>query len=217
MKHLLTTAAMAVLVMTTAASAAENIPTRYNSYATPAFSWTGFYVGVNAGYGFGSLDADLLFNGVSVASASAAPAGFVAGAQVGYNYQFGNNVVLGVEADWDKLWQSADVAGATIEYASMGTVRARVGYAFDRWLPYATAGLAYGTGKIEAPGLSQSASRTGWVGGLGVEYAFDRNWSAKVEYLFANLGKETFDYGGGLTEENAYTNKVVRVGVNYRF
>ena len=74
----------------------------------------------------------------------------------------------------------------------LATFRGRLGYAFDRWLPYITAGGAYGNVKATTdpgPGLaSASSSQFGWTGGVGLEYAFLGNWTAKIEYLYVDLG-----------------------------
>jgi len=94
-----------------------------------------------------------------------------------------------------------------------GTVRARLGYAFDRVLPYVTGGLAWGNNKITANGVSQSNTSTGWTAGAGVEYALTNNWTARAEYLYMDLGKSGFQAVGdaGLTASTA------RLGVNYKF
>ena len=74
----------------------------------------------------------------------------------------------------------------------LGTARGRVGYAFDRFLPYLTAGAAFGDVKGSVAGVgSFSETKVGWAGGAGLEYAFIDNWSAKLEYLYVDLGKAT--------------------------
>lgn len=220
----------------------------------PAFSWSGFYLGGNAGYGWGEGSApwagylDYYYNSWdSVAyTGGSDPSGWFGGVQVGYNYQFSNNVVLGIEADAqfgslsDKLNYTStdDVGGITeqdfgsirTEIESFGTVRARLGYAFDRFLPYLTGGLAWGNVKVSeqwdnyfggvySPGFSGNASVSdtlwGWTVGVGGEYAFTDNWTVKVEYLYADLGDINWD-------SNASTNvdvklQTVKAGINYKF
>lgn len=175
---------------------------RYPSpYVQPvaAFSWTGFYVGANAGYGWGS-------------SAFNSPGGFVGGLQAGYNYQFLNNVVIGVETDFD----FAGISGGPYSLDYFGTVRGRLGYAFDRVLLYGTVGFAYGQGSVEGFGLSSTASQTGWTIGAGAEVGFDRNWSARLEYLYVDLGTSTFaTFVGPVT--TGFDGNILRAGVNYRF
>src|SRR5581483_5741775 len=156
----------------------------------PAFSWTGFYVGLNGGGGFGrsAWDSTGSFN----------TSGGVIGGTVGYNYQVGQ-AVLGVEGDID--W--ADISGTTNNACGLGcktsdswlaTVRGRLGYAADRFMPYITGGLALGDVKATTPGFAGASSdRAGWTLGAGLEFAVAQNWSLKAEYLYVDLGK--FDCG----------------------
>jgi outer membrane immunogenic protein len=97
-----------------------------------------------------------------------------------------------------------------------------VGYAFDRWLPYVTAGGAYGNVKatvsVPVAGLSDSVSRSkfGWTAGVGLEYAFLGNWTAKLEYLYVDLG--SFDTGPSPIVNNvSFNENVIRAGLNYKF
>ena len=126
------------------------------------------------------------------------PKGFLAGGTVGYNWQSGA-IVYGIEGDfdWSNVKDSVACGGrrATCETSSswLATFRGRVGYAFDRWLPYVTGGGAYGNVKATvsvAGGLavSTSSSQLGWTVGAGLEYAFMGNWTAKLEYLYVDLG-----------------------------
>lgn len=171
----------------------------------PVFSWTGFYIGGNAGYSWGSGKAGL--SGVD-------PDGWLAGGQLGYNYQFQNNVLVGLEADI----QGGDVSGSTLGLDSnldyLGTVRARLGYAMDRVLPYVTGGLAYGRNSITDYGFESAKTHVGWTAGAGIEYALTNNWTARAEYLYTDLGSKTYDNIGtdaGLTSSSA------RLGINYKF
>jgi outer membrane immunogenic protein len=187
--------------------------------AVPIFTWTGFYVGVNAGYGWQDSNND---SGVFVPPGTFVTApgatgvvtfgddngdGFVGGGQLGYNYQVGS-FVLGVEADlqWADLGGSNGVAvvpaGFPVTFVPagtvggidwFGTVRARVGVAFDRALIYATGGFAYG-GADDNNGLgfvNDDDVRTGWVLGGGLEYAFTNNLTAGIEGLWVNLDRNT--------------------------
>jgi outer membrane immunogenic protein len=173
--------------------------------AAPLFTWTGFYVGVNAGYGWSNDD----FDAVDLADEDD-DGGFVGGAQVGYNYQIGSFVV-GLEGDI----QYADFgADGTFDFDGdgvfdddfdssdwFGTVRARAGVAFDRALIYATGGFAF------------ADDATGWTVGGGVEYAFTNNLSAKIEGLYVNLDND--DDFPGFDGETDFG--VVRAGLNFRF
>ncbi|WP_371346909.1 outer membrane protein [Ancylobacter sp. IITR112] len=166
----------------------------------PVFTWTGFYLGANAGYGWGTADA------------SPDVDGFLGGLQAGYNWQSGGPLVLGVEADI----QYADVASSAFTLDYFGTVRARIGYAFDQVLVYGTGGFAYGGGSYERLGLTDDRNHFGWTLGAGAEYALGNNWSVKGEYLYVDLGKETYASYFGPRDIGVSTN-IVRGGVNYRF
>ena len=172
--------------------------------AAPLFTWTGFYVGVNAGYGWSNDD----FDSVDLADEDD-DGGFVGGAQVGYNYQIGSFVV-GLEgdiqyADFGSEGAFIGTDGATYDLDRsdwFGTVRARAGVAFDRALIYATGGFAF------------ADDANGWTVGGGVEYAFTNNLSLKVEGLYVSLDADNeFDFDF----DNDVDFGVVRAGLNYRF
>jgi outer membrane immunogenic protein len=177
-----------------------------------AFDWSGFYVGVNGGYGWGTSRYD--FPGVSNRFDVN---GGMAGGTVGYNYQFGQTV-FGIEGDFD--WQNvkgsaACVAGLCQTKADwLATVRGRLGYAVDRFMPYVTAGAAFADVKATVPAAAQSDTRTGWTVGGGAEYAFAPNWTVKAEYLYVDLGKFTCNVCGSNVKFNE---NVVRAGLNYKF
>ncbi|WP_246702602.1 outer membrane protein [Starkeya sp. ORNL1] len=177
----------------------------------PPFSWTGFYLGGNAGYGWGSGK-----EGIDNLS----PDGFLGGGQVGFNYQFGNNVVLGAEADFqgsnlkDSGYNGVFDTRSKMDY--FGTVRGRIGYAFDNVLPYLTGGLAWGHNEIENLdlGITSDNTHVGWTVGGGLEYALSNNWTVKAEYLYMDLGDEFYDSIGDDAGLKAST---ARIGVNYKF
>lgn len=226
---------------------AADLPARVAApapYATPIFSWTGFYVGLNAGGAFsnsiGVRDINN-YNQTNEVTSVGRKTSFTGGAQVGYNMQFGNFVVGG-EADISALRadRSARVASSPIDSfvetkaRYLGTVRGRLGFAFDRALIYATGGVAFsdvktnyidncstggcGGGLINA-GKSQT---TGFALGGGLEYAVTNNWSLKAEYLHAHFKGGSFQAQnnfGGTYRFSAGATKIdiARVGVNYRF
>ena len=168
-----------------------------------ANSWIGPYIGGNLGYGWG----DVSNNG-------AKPSGVLGGLQAGYNWQNGA-WVAGIEADLQL--SSADDTFAPWKFSNpwFGTVRGRVGYAFNSILLYGTGGLAFGALKAQLPGgLSESNTSAGWTIGAGAEFALNQNWSAKVEYLYVDLSDKNFLMTG---MSNGYQFSTVRVGVNYRF
>jgi len=191
-----------------------------------AFSWTGFYVGVNGGYSWASLG--------SIGNATFdRPSGFTLGGTAGYNQQFGN-FVLGLEGDlnWSNIdssrRQTITIAATpnAVVYASdvswAGTLRVRAGYAVDRVLLYATGGYAGASLDLAYTNVtaSTSASQSKWVHGyalgVGLEYAFTRNLSGKAEYLYTALG-DTGAFTGAYAARADYSSSAVRMGVNYRF
>ena len=187
--------------------APASYPVKAAPAAPPVFSWTGFYIGGNAGYAWGSgKDAADLYG--------LEPDGWFAGGQVGYNFQLVNNVLIGLEADI----QGGDISGGSNGLESKldyyGTVRARLGYAVDRVLPYVTGGLAYGKNTITDYGLSDSNTHIGWVAGAGVEYAITNNWTARAEYMYVDLGSKTYDNIGA---DAGVSGSTARLGVNYKF
>jgi len=211
------------------------------AYAPPAavaqvYSWTGFYVGVNGGYGWGAQDPLTLFSNRfdrSSFNINGGMFGGTAGAQIQQGY-----VVLGLEGDLD--WANIKGNGIstptigggplaqpitlniTSNISAVGTVRARVGVAMNNWLFYGTGGAAFvkssanGTsiagvacGTIGVlPSCSASSWRPGLAAGLGAEWGFAQNWGAKLEYLYIA------SVGSGVSTDHLNT---IRAGINYRF
>lgn len=219
-------AAAALMAMPLAAQAAD-LPQPYApSYKAPAyvapapvFSWSGFYLGINGGYMWGSSD----WSG-GAGSFSVDPKGWLVGGTAGYNLQTGN-WVWGIEGDIDYAnlkGTNTDVCGGcTIKDTWLGTVRGRIGYAgWSGWMPYFTGGGAFGNVYVSTPGGSVSRTKSGYTVGAGVEYAFLSNWSAKLEYLYVDLGTATCNYATCAIPSDAsvdFTANIVRVGLNYRF
>lgn len=214
-KYLLASVAALGIIAAGAASAAD-LPSRKGPvaapvYIPPVFTWTGFYVGANAGYGWGNVNTNTF---TSVGDLD----GFVGGGQIGYNYQMGQ-FVLGLEADIQgaDLSSGDNVIGSRIKTDYFGTVRARVGVAFDRFMPYVTGGWAYGNVKTSIPafGISSDNSHTnGWALGGGIEYAITNNLIAGVEYLYVDLGEKRVT---GLVDKVGTDFSVVRARLSYKF
>jgi outer membrane immunogenic protein len=214
-------AGAALLVAPLAAQAADmRMP--YKAPLRPVvayYNWTGFYAGINAGYAWGS-------SSWSSPAISNNPKGMLIGLTLGYNWQAGN-FVYGLEGDidWSMVKGSAacGVSGdCETKNSWLGTARGRIGYAFDRFLPYITAGAAFGDIKATNTNIGftgGSATKFGWTLGGGLEYAFLSNWTAKAEYLYVNLG--SFDCGvscGPVAPATVdFKANVFRVGVNYKF
>jgi outer membrane immunogenic protein len=213
------------LIATPFAAEAADMPTKAPYFkGTPRsvvsyYNWTGFYGGFNVGYGFGRSTWDF-------PAVSPEPKGMLYGLTAGYNWQVGS-FVYGLEGDyaWSQMKGSVDCGvGVTCETKNtqFATIRGRLGYAFDRWLPYVTAGGAYGDIKatISSPAgvvVTSSKSQFGWTVGAGVEYAFLGNWSAKLEYLYADLGKFDTGFTAPVIDNVSFTTSIVRAGLNYKF
>jgi len=184
--------------------------------AAPVYNWTGFYIGINGGGGFGRSVWDRTggFN----------TSGGLVGGTVGYNYQVGQ-AVFGVEGDID--W--ANINGTTNNACApgcktgddwLGTVRGRLGYAADRFMPFITGGAAFGDIKTSTPGFAGATqTNVGWTVGAGLEFAIAQNWTAKAEYLYVDLGKFNCGLSCGVTATDnvSFTTNLVRAGVNYHF
>lgn len=233
-----TVVAVAALMTTAAGAQAADLPARAPYYKAPVaqvYDWTGFYVGANAGFGFGRSATTVISAVPTGEQARLGGLGALGGVQAGYNRQFNslfgfNNVVLGVEADIQGAGFDDDrTCGLTTGPACtsynqkidwFGTVRGRVGLATGPVLSYFTGGFAYGNVKTTFSdpntGLSETfgSTRTGWTLGSGVEAALGGNWTGKIEYLYLDLGNQS---GVGVhafsSDVRAHT---FRAGLNYR-
>jgi len=188
------------------------MPTKAPLYAAP-FNWTGFYVGINGGGGFGGSTS---FS-TPFPSTSFDTSGGVVGGTLGYNWQMGQ-LVFGLEGDgdWSDIRGNAPCVGTTCSLRNdwLATARGRIGYAYDRFLPYLTGGAAFGNVKTTIAGIgSTDNTEAGWTLGGGVEANLAGPWSAKVEYLYVDLGNS-----GSVLGSNAnFRTNLVRGGINYRF
>jgi outer membrane immunogenic protein len=216
-KVLLSTVALAAL---TGSALAADLPSRKAApaYIAPvsAYSWTGFYVGIEGG-------ADFLNTGFTPTTGAARlsnnrTAGLVGGV-VGYNYEFPNRFVLGLEGD------AGGVLGARRSFASnfyynddsyYADIRGRVGYAVaERALLYVAGGVAFGDNKTGfVNGFSYSKDAVGWTIGAGLDYAFTNNLIGRVEYRYTDLGRYTTTAIGGRTYQDS---NAVLVGLLYKF
>jgi outer membrane immunogenic protein len=227
----------------------------------PAWSWTGFYIGVQGGTGWGTSDLNgtsfgipelgIFFSAVpNGSSASYGLNGWHGGGTVGYNWQAGQ-LVFGVEGDISGaningrgdctfaasgFGFSGSQSGCTTKMTWFGTLTGRLGVAVDHALIYVKAGGAWAhfdhtmTGAIvnvqqvrPGPSANLGDNRSGGTAGIGIEYAFWNNWSAKLEYDYMDFGTRNFSFAGpfGLTfinnEDVRERVHVIRGGVNYRF
>src|SRR5271165_2851018 len=207
----------------------------------PIFTWTGVYVGAQIGYAWGNQNVNLGDNFGAFATASNSANGAIGGAHVGYNLQL-NQFVLGLEGDVDGSSLSKSTSGVIFPlgiatfatYNSnadvQGSIRGRVGYAFERVLLYATGGVAFlGTNANLTTGFpffsydAVSNTLVGWTVGGGLEYAVTNNWSIRAEYRYADFGQSTVyptsfavnDFGAFINRH--VTENRVQVGFSYKF
>nr|WP_029074036.1 outer membrane protein [Kaistia adipata] len=254
MNHLLRTATMASVIALGAATAqAADLTYEPVPAAPEVFNWTGFYVGVHAGIGGGNFDtsfreyeyeegpADFAFSGYGYDFSDNAFGAF-GGAQIGYNYQFATNWVVGAEADiaasgikaeHNETYSDGWFENNEAKIDWFGTLRGRLGYAWDNVLFYGTGGAAYGKVKLSGSygyndddtwgSFSESDTKWGWTIGAGVEYGITKNITLKTEYLYVDLGSVTannadfnWDYDNGdVSVDTAF--HTLKVGLNYKF
>lgn len=191
------------------------------------FSWTGAYVGVQAGYGWSGVDQPWGDVGgpIEFGQDDADGNGFLGGVHVGYNWQ-SNSFVFGVEGDIEASNIDGDDGGSGgdvngFEFDWMGSLRTRVGYSIDRTLIYATGGYAFMRGTAyndDAPREEDSATFHGWTLGAGVEHAFTDNITARLEYRYADFGSKRISLPISDYDEQIDPNlHSVRIGISYKF
>jgi outer membrane immunogenic protein len=213
--------------LTVAGCSAADLP-QATPYAdapiSPAYDWTGFYIGAMGGYGWSdTLRATV--GGLALAASSTDIQGGFGGGTVGYNWQAGQ-AVFGVEADaaWSDMNFSQTSLGITLadKVQSFGSVTGRVGFAANAALFYVKGGYAWADNQLSASALgvtfSESHMHSGWTIGGGLEYMFVPNWSGKIEYMYADYRNATYLAAfapGGLGL--GVTTNTVKAGVNYHF
>jgi outer membrane immunogenic protein len=243
MRHLLlSTVAFAALA---GSAFAADLPSRKEApvYVAPipVFSWTGFYVGGDVGGSFGSSSIHSDWTGLH--SRSLETSGFMGGGYVGYNYQWNQSVVLGVEGDFQGTsaeksvsWVGSNIVGDPNVYTAkfqtnwLASINGRLGIAYDRAMFYAIGGAAWAQTSASlsaaAPSglfigsVSRDKDLTGWDIGGGVEYAFTPNWVGRVEYRYYDFSRYdlTPTWSANLTSLHQQTSlNTVRVGLAYLF
>ena len=204
-------------------AAAADLPVRYQTKApayapVPMYNWSGVYIGINGGGGWGRsshTDAAL-----GLATGNFDVKGGLVGGTIGFNYQVGQ-WVWGLEGDIDwasiKGNQTVGVVNYDTNLRWLSTARGRIGYAWDRWLPYVTGGLAVGDvrGTVTTPATitTGTETRVGWTVGAGLEYAITPNVSIKGEYLYVDLGTAT----PVPLDSVDFKSHIVRGGLNWKF
>jgi outer membrane immunogenic protein len=260
-------AAMALAAAILPASAAD-IPVETFYQPRPAvvlFRWTGVHVGLHVGGAFGSKDETPvpfglllsaapnpcpvvpppfgLCGAIAPSPATVSVSGWLAGGQIGADYQI-ENWVIGVEgqASWTNAKGSATCGGlgtpdaaavlagsCTAKLDNLGTAAVRAGYAFDRLLVYGKGGAAWTNDNYQVKFTTATTNllfsanelRWGWMVGAGVEYAFTDSWTAKIEYNYMDLGADSLrlqdQYSSTFLDTNIREKmNVIKIGVNYR-
>ena len=210
--------ALAASIPASAADLPRGMPYRAPAAAyAPAYNWTGFYLGLNGGGAWGDSD----WNGLATNNS---PGGGMFGVTAGYNWQaFGSPWVFGIEGDvdWTNVKDTSVCGAANCETKNnwFGTVRGRVGYSWDRWLPYVTGGVAFGDIEANRTGFSGSSdTNAGWTIGFGLEGVIAGRWTGKLEYLYADIGDTTCSAAACGTATNVDLRmNILRAGLNYRF
>lgn len=193
--------------------------------AAPRSNWSGSYVGLHGGYGWGDLDT-VRTGAAGAGNASLKPEGGYGGFQGGYNWLYAPNALIGIEIDssFGDLKDSAPMAGGvgtlTSKIEDLGTARLRLGYLMTPdSLFYVTGGAAYAREKstsASVPAVNTKADHLGWTLGAGFEYMFAPQWSLKAEYLYADLGSfKDNDQLNAVVTKSDLTLNTVRVGINY--
>ena len=251
-KLLLAGVAVAGLVAGASAASAADLPARTVPMAPapmiaaiPVFTWTGFYVGAQLGYAWGSSDNFAPAGAYYVNSAGfLAPFdqgfggnndSFMAGVHAGYNYQMGSFVV-GLEGDVEGLFDNSNdrfngilynAAGTPVAFSVsannidwQGSIRARAGFAFDRAMIYATGGFAFAGvsgGVSNLIANNGDDTLTGWTLGAGLEYAFTNNLTTRVEYRYTSYDRDDNIFNNVAYSGGSFDFHTVRVGLSYKF
>lgn len=194
-----------------------------------AYDWSGVYVGAQVGYAWGKSEVVFEPNGVYN---QPDPDGWLGGVYVGFNHQLSNKLVLGIEGDfafasvtgqniniWDGIPFPLDVIESDMNWS--GAVRGRLGYAFDRFLPYLSAGLAFAdydhTVLFEGVSIGDfGETYIGWTIGLGLDFALTDHLLLRSEYRYSDFGSESFAGSVNDHDVDLSTNDV-RFGIAYKF
>jgi outer membrane immunogenic protein len=244
MKNLLLGSVALVALGAGPAMAADMTPAPVYTKApmmAPLYDWTAFYIGGHAGFRWAHTDSTTTNTptGFVFAPGSGDTSAFFGGGQIGFDYMMPSRIVFGVVADVSSgssnTTTTSNAAGTVVETVQgksdvSGTVRGRLGYAFDTLLLYATGGWAWSTGSdtrtqvlgtvnLAVPGTVEtvSTSHSGGTVGGGLDYAFARNWDVFAEYRYTSFQAVTVAYPLAMRSTNSTTNvSTIEVGLNYR-
>jgi outer membrane immunogenic protein len=198
-------AGLALIASVSAVAAADvGYPARTATPVSPAYNWSGFYVGAMGGYG---------------STSSQRVKGEFAGGTIGANWQM-SYIVVGVEAEggWSNIGRPYNGADSYRAQA-LGSVNGRLGVAMDNILFYGKGGFAVLSNTVEVPILASSDSKvhTGWDVGGGIEVGFLQNWSVKGEYLYTHYDSQDYRAGPFLIRSGDLNVHSGKIGVNYKF
>lgn len=212
------------------AATAADLPLTRPIKAAPvstAFDWSGLYIGAHAGFGWGHSATTLA--DPTALGASNTFGGMIGGLQAGANWVLPSGILLGVEADvsFPNYYESNSIISGLTSPRSdihekldmVGTARGRLGIVNGPWLTYATGGLAWSSARFVNTSPSgdeekQLRQRFGWVAGAGVEYAFAPHWSARLEYLYSDLGSTNVAFASGARYASTHDFQSLRIGLN---
>ena len=202
------------------------------------YNWSGFYLGAHIGYGWDNRDAEIFDpTGAPLVSGSTNGSSLIGGVQIGYNFALTPQWILGIEADYSGARMGSTAIGAPAfgqrenSIDGFGTIRARVGYAWDRFLVFGAGGFGWAhevltrtqqIGIVNAafPGTVEESAATvpGWSAGIGFEWGVSPGWALRAEYLHLGLNSQHFSFPmAGQSIQATASVDVVRAGVNYIF
>ena len=201
-------ASAAVIALVSSASAADLAARLYTKTPPPVpaqiYNWTGFYIGGHVGGAFRGDDNNVL--------GGSSDGTFMGGVQVGYDYQFSPNWVMGLEANY-----SFKDTNGIFANRNLGSVTGRLGYTWGPTLLYAKGGYAWADTRF-TNGFGGDGGRDGYTVGAGLEYLFTQNWSGKIEYQYYDFGNvNVFDNTGAFAGRFRNDEHTIKVGLNYRF
>jgi outer membrane immunogenic protein len=245
--------ASAALALFATPGFAADLPMKAPAYVPqPVYDWSGFYIGGNAGGGWDTIKSLELPPGngpfpAGTVFPTAHGSGWLAGVQAGYNYQVAPNFVIGFEGEysWADINDTSVVLSTVPRFLGLTSTgnrklkdialaTGRMGYAFNNWFFYGKGGIAWGDTTTSGSSVlngtpdgtfSRFASHTGWVVGIGAEWGFAPNWSARIEYDHIAFDPRTIQSNNvspGGVASTLFTSAgdsvdIVRAGVNYRF
>jgi outer membrane immunogenic protein len=232
----------ATIVASAGAAGAADLAVKAPIYKAPPVilsDWSGFYLGVHGGYGFGDTSFDSPFTNFS-----AKPKGGLVGGHAGYNWQYGS-IVTGLEVDYSaadlkssgdvysRVWDRGEDSvtySRNVKVDQLASARARLGYiVLPNLLAFGTAGLGWGHTEVDETRTrfdggvttvrtgSADANEFGWVAGGGLEYKIWGNFIARAEYLHYDFGKTTYSFPNFTTKDASTSVDVARGGVSYKF